>query len=70
MVLINHRIGAAVIFNDVLHGFRAGQDMGATSLKAKLLHHITAMREEVLYEVFLDLKSLMMRCISRGACKF
>ena len=32
-----------------------GQGTGTASLEAKLLQQITAVREEVLYEVFLDL---------------
>ena len=35
-----------------LYGFRAGQGTGTASLKSK---HLTEMREEVLYEVFIDL---------------
>ena len=49
-------IGAAVQFHDVLHGFQESRGTGAASLKAKLLQQLTEIREEVLYEVFLDLR--------------
>ena len=48
-------IGAAVKFHDVLQGFRAGWGTGASSLKAKMLQKIMLTREEVLYEVLLNL---------------
>ena len=35
--VINQRIGAAVQFHDVIHGFRVVRGTGTTSLKAKLL---------------------------------
>ena len=54
--VINRQIGTAVQFNDVLHGFRAGQGTSNASLKSKLLYNLMAMREEVLYEVLLDLR--------------
>ena len=33
----------------------AGCGAGTASLKARLLHQLTAMREEVMYSIFLDL---------------
>ena len=53
---INWRIEAAVKFHNVLHGFREGLGMGTVYLEAKLLQKLTEMWEEVLYEVFLELK--------------
>ena len=41
--------------HDVLHGFREGRGTGTATLEAKLLQQLAAMREEVLYVVFLDL---------------
>ena len=46
----------SVRFHNNLHGLRVGRGTGTASLKAKMLHQITAMSKEVLYEVFLDLK--------------
>ena len=53
--VINRRIGAAVQFHDMMHGFRTGRGAGIASLKNKLPHKLTKIREEVLYKVFLDL---------------
>ena len=53
--IINQQIGTAFRFHDVLNGFQKGPGMVTTSLKANLLQQLTDMREEVLYEVFLDL---------------
>ena len=39
----------------MLHGFRAGRGKGTSSLEAKLIHQLTATREEVLCKIFLDL---------------
>ena len=54
--VLNWRIGAAVQFNSVLHGLWAGQGTGTTSIEANLLRQLTAMGEEVIYKVFLDLR--------------
>ena len=45
----------AITYHDPLHGFRAGRGTGTATLKAKLLQQLAAMREEVLYVIFLDL---------------
>ena len=45
--IINWRIGAAVKFRDVLHGFQAGRGMGTASIEANFLHNVIAMREGV-----------------------
>ena len=54
--VVNRRIGVAVQFHDMLHGFRDGQGKGNVYLESNLIYQITAMREEVLYEVLLDLR--------------
>ena len=41
-------------FHDFLHGFQAGRGTGTATLEAKLLQQLVALREEVLYEIFLD----------------
>ena len=51
----NCHIRVDIIYHDFLHGFRAGRDAGISSIEAKLLQHLKSMKEEVLYEVFLDL---------------
>ena len=54
-VILNRRLTSSITFHDVLHGFRAGRGMGTATLEAKLLQQLAAMREEVLYVIFLDL---------------
>ena len=53
--LLNHRITTAILLHDMLHGFRVGHRTGTATLKANLLQQLTAMREAVLFKVFLDL---------------
>ena len=53
--VVNWWIGAVVKFHDVLQGFRAGWGTGASSLKAKMLQQLMLMREEILYEVLINL---------------
>ena len=52
--LLKRRLTEAISFHDTLHGFWVGQGMAIATLKAKLLQNLTAMREAVLFEVFLD----------------
>ena len=52
----NWRIGVALQFHDMLHGFRAVQGMRNASVKVKLIQQLTEMREEALYKKFLDLR--------------
>ena len=54
-VILNFRLTSSITFHDVLHGFRAGRGTGTATLEAKLLQQIAAVREEVLYVIFLDL---------------
>ena len=54
-VILNRRLTSSITFHDVLHGFRAGRGTGTATLEAKLLQQRAAMREEVLYVIFLDL---------------
>ena len=54
-VILNCRLTSSITFHDVLHGFRAGRGTGTATLEAKLLQQLAAMREEVLYVIFLDL---------------
>ena len=54
-MILNRHFTSSITFHDVLHGFRAGRGTGTATLEAKLLQQIAAMREEVLYVIFLDL---------------
>ena len=53
--ILHRRLTTAITYHDALHGFRAGRGTGTATLEAKLLQHLTAMREEVPYVIFLDL---------------
>ena len=53
--ILHLRLTTAITYHDFLHGFRAGRGTGTATLKAKLLQQLAAMREEVLYVIFLDL---------------
>ena len=55
LALILHRRLTTINLHDVLHRFREGRGTGTATLKAKLLQKLSAMREEVLYVIFLDL---------------
>ena len=54
VMILNRRLTSSITFHDVLHGFRAGRGTGTATLEAKLLQQLAAMREEVLYTIFLD----------------
>ena len=54
-VILNRRLTSSITFHDVLHGFRAGRRTGTATLESKLLQQLAAMKEEVLYVIFLDL---------------
>ena len=53
--ILNRRFTSSVTYHDALHGLRAGRGTGTTTLEAKVLQQLVAMREEVLYLIFLDL---------------
>ena len=54
-VILNRRFTSSITYHDALHGFRAGRGTRTATLEAKLLQQLAAMREEVLYVIFLDL---------------
>ena len=54
--VVNWQIGAEVKFHYMIHIFRVNLGTGSAYLKAKLLHQLTPMREEVLYKVFLGIR--------------
>ena len=53
--ILNCRFTSSIKYHDALHGFRAVRGTGTATLKSKLLQQLAAMREEVLYVIFLDL---------------
>ena len=54
--ILNRRFTASITYHNFLHGFRAGRGTGTTTLEAKLLQQLAALREEVMYVIFLDLR--------------
>ena len=54
-VILNCRNIDSITFHDFLHGLRAGCGTGTTTLEAKLLQKFSAIREKVLYMIFLVL---------------
>ena len=54
--ILNRIFTAEITFHDVLHGFRLGRGTGTSALEDKRLQQLMAMREAVIYEVFLDLQ--------------
>ena len=53
--ILNIRLTASTTIQDFLHRFWAGRSTGTSTFKAKLLQQLAALREEVLYVIFLDL---------------
>ena len=54
-VILHRQLTTGLQLHDALHGFREGRSTGTATLEAKLLQQLAAMREEVLYVIFLDL---------------
>ena len=54
--ILNRRLMEVIRFHDVLQGFRAYHGTGTDSLDAKIIQQLTPMREEFLFNVFLDLQ--------------
>ena len=66
-VILNRRFTSSITFHDFLHGFRAGRGTGTATLEAKLLQQLAAMREGLLYVIFLDLTKLY-GALDRSRC--
>ena len=54
-MISNRRFTASITYHNSLHGFRAGLCKGTATFEVKLLYQLTAIREEVLHAIFLDL---------------
>ena len=53
--ILKIQLTASIIFHDFLHAFWSGCGTGTATLEAKVLQQVAALREEVLYMIFLDL---------------
>ena len=66
-LILNCRFTSSITYHDALHGFRAVRGTGTATLKTKLLQQLAAMREEVLYVIFLDLTKAY-NALDRSRC--
>ena len=53
---IYRRLTSSITYHDSQHGFWAGRGRGTATLESNMLQQIAALREEVLYVIFLDLQ--------------
>ena len=53
--ILHLRLTTAITYHDFLNGFRAGRGTGTDTLEAKIIQQLSAIREEFLYVIFLDL---------------
>ena len=53
--ILNRRFTDSITYHDFLRRFRAGCGTGTATLEAKILQQLAALKEEVLYVIFLDL---------------
>ena len=56
--ILNLQLTASITYHNFIHRFRAGRGKGTVTLEAKLIQQLAALREEVLYGIFLDLHKL------------
>ena len=54
-VILHRRLMTGITFLNALHRFQEGRGTATATLEAKLLQKLAAMRDEVLYVIFLDL---------------
>ena len=65
-VILHLRLTKGITFHDALHGFWEGRDTGTSTLEAKLLQQLAAIREEGLYVIFLDLSKASYALVTTG----
>ena len=53
--ILNRQLTSSITFHDFLPRFWAGRGTGTATLESKLLQQLSALREEVLYVIFLYL---------------
>ena len=53
--ILNHCKKAAIQFHDIVYFFHTERGISTASIEAKMLQHLAEMREDFLYEIFLDL---------------
>ena len=65
--ILNFWLASSITFHNFLHGFRASRGRGTATLEAKLLQQLVALREEVLYLIFLGLHKVY-EALDRSRC--
>ena len=70
VVVLNRRLTSSITYNNFIHGSRAGRGTGTATLKVKLLQQLAAMREKVLYLIFLELQNVYVPWTGKDACKY
>ena len=65
--ILHLRLTVSITYHNFLHGFWAGRGTGTATLEAKLLQQLAAMREEVLYVIFLGLQKVY-NALDRSRC--
>ena len=65
--ILNRRITASITFHNFLHRFWAGRGMITATFEAKLIQQLAALREGVLYVIFLDLHKVY-DALDRSEC--
>ena len=65
--ILNCRLTASITFHDFIHGFQASRGTGTATLKAKMLQNLSALSEEVMYVIFLDLHKVY-DALDRSRC--
>ena len=53
--ILNRHLPSEIQYHDTLHGFCAGKGMGTAYPEAKLIQQTTTIKDEVLYEIYIDL---------------
>ena len=53
--ILNFRLAVAIQIHDALHRFRTGRGTSTTSLEANMIQNLTEIREELIYDIFLDI---------------
>ena len=56
--ILNLRLTASITYHEFVHGFREGLSTVTSTLEAKLIQKLAALRDEVLYVIFLDLRKV------------
>ena len=65
--ILNRRFTSSITYHNALHRFRSGCGTGTATLEVKLLQQLAAMREEVIYVIFLDLTKVY-DALDRSRC--